>query len=97
MSAEPEQQIDQSIFTAERIKRLAKAVGIIDCYGHFRQGQDGFEALLELKRFVDEATKQLSPYGFCPHCAGKAVSRERRPDGNDTCVNGHVYPSRAAR
>lgn len=35
-------------------------------------------------------------YGFCPICGAPGVSRERRPNGNDTCQNGHVYPSREA-
>lgn len=38
----------------------------------------------------------LSAYGFCPHCGAKGKMRERRPDGNDTCEKGHVYPSRSA-
>lgn len=33
-------------------------------------------------------------YGYCPHCHGVAISRERRPNGDDTCENGHKYPSR---
>lgn len=36
---------------------------------------------------------QRSDYGRCPWCAGHGISRERRPNGNDTCENGHVYPS----
>lgn len=40
-------------------------------------------------------------YGICPICfdAGvmtPGVSRERRPDGNDECAKGHVYPSKDA-
>lgn len=38
----------------------------------------------------------LDDYGQCPHCRGKVVQRERRLNGNDTCENGHVYPSRAS-
>lgn len=34
------------------------------------------------------------PYGKCPKCGGKGVTRERRLNGNTTCENGHVYPSR---
>lgn len=34
-----------------------------------------------------------SPYGYCPHCGAAALVRERRPNGNDTCANGHIYPS----
>ena len=36
------------------------------------------------------------PYGFCPVCGEPGNERERRPDGNDTCVNEHTYPSRNA-
>lgn len=32
-------------------------------------------------------------YGYCPTCGSAGKSRERRPMGNDTCVQGHVYPS----
>ncbi len=32
-------------------------------------------------------------YGLCPKCGSVGVSRERRPNGNDRCVNGHEYPS----
>ena len=35
-------------------------------------------------------------YGYCPHCGAPGKTRERRPNGNDTCENGHVYPSSAA-
>ncbi len=34
-----------------------------------------------------------SPYGHCPQCGAPGVTRERRPNGNDTCEAGHVYPS----
>lgn len=32
-------------------------------------------------------------YGYCPECQAPGVSRERRPNGNDQCANGHTYPS----
>lgn len=35
-------------------------------------------------------------YGFCPHCGEPGETRERRPNGNDTCKDGHVYPSSKA-
>ena len=34
-----------------------------------------------------------APYGYCPACGGLGLSRERRPNGNDRCENGHEYPS----
>lgn len=35
-------------------------------------------------------------YGLCPMCGAPGVIRERRPDGDDTCANGHVYPARSS-
>ena len=35
-------------------------------------------------------------YGYCPTCGAKGAMRERRPNGNDKCENGHTYPSRQA-
>jgi hypothetical protein len=34
---------------------------------------------------------------YCPQCGGEVEKRERRPNGNDICVNQHVYPSRLSR
>ncbi len=38
-----------------------------------------------------------APYGFCPQCGAAGLFRERRPNGDDTCDNGHKYPSLEAR
>lgn len=35
----------------------------------------------------------VAVYGYCPECNAKGVMRERRPNGNDKCANGHTYPS----
>ena len=40
--------------------------------------------------------KETAVYGFCPECGAEGVTRERRPNGNDRCKNGHCYPSRNA-
>ena len=32
-------------------------------------------------------------YGLCPKCGENVSIRERRPNGNDNCENGHVFPS----
>ena len=32
-------------------------------------------------------------YGYCPICGAAGWLRERRPFGDDECVNGHKYPS----
>jgi len=29
----------------------------------------------------------------CPICGGEGISREKRMNGNDSCANGHSYPS----
>jgi hypothetical protein len=36
------------------------------------------------------------PYGYCPTCGARGARRERCPNGNDHCENGHAYPSRDA-
>ena len=41
-------------------------------------------------------TRWYTPYGYCPHCGGEGITRERRINGNDTCIKGHIYPSSAA-
>lgn len=46
--------------------------------------------------YSDKPLEPDAVYGYCPHCGAKGVSRERRMDGNDTCGNGHCYPSNAA-
>jgi hypothetical protein len=38
-----------------------------------------------------------SPIGYCPKCGEPGMIRERRPNGNDQCPNGHSYPSKEAR
>lgn len=45
---------------------------------------------------TDQSNTQAAPYGYCPECGEPGVTRERRPDGDDKCVNGHRYPSRNA-
>ncbi|AFU87934.1 hypothetical protein CcrColossus_gp064 [Caulobacter phage CcrColossus] len=35
-------------------------------------------------------------YGYCPICGDHGVARQRRPNGDDTCVNNHTYPSKTA-
>lgn len=32
----------------------------------------------------------------CPECYSTIFSRERRINGNDTCQNGHTYPSKCS-
>jgi len=37
-----------------------------------------------------------NPYGFCPVCGAPGSTRGRCLNGNDTCTNGHTYPSATA-
>ena len=51
----------------------------------------------ELKKSQDKSIEsQMLPYGRCPQCNAPGVSRERRPNGNDVCRNGHSYPAKEA-
>jgi len=35
-------------------------------------------------------------YGYCPVCGIESMLRERKPNGNDRCRDGHTYPSAEA-
>jgi len=39
---------------------------------------------------------EIDSYGYCPQCGARGKARERRPNGNDICVEGHTYPSAQA-
>ena len=57
------------------------------------------ETYLEIAHLLTKGidkTLVKSTYGSCPLCGADGIMRERRPDGNDTCTNGHVYPSSKA-
>lgn len=57
------------------------------------------EFIREARRYVSAETQppRASAYGYCPVCRAPGANRERRPYGNDTCQNGHVYPSQNAK
>jgi hypothetical protein len=48
------------------------------------------------EKSIQMNTNRNSLYGYCPHCKSEIISRERRINGNDTCKNGHIFPSSAA-
>jgi hypothetical protein len=52
----------------------------------------------KVMRLLAERKEQepVAVYGYCPTCGAKGVMRERRPNGNDKCANGHTYPSSKA-
>jgi len=45
---------------------------------------------------MSDKEDSFSSCGFCPQCGKQGVLRERRFNGNDRCVAGHVYPSSKA-
>ncbi len=51
----------------------------------------------QLENTPIKSVQDVAPYGYCPTCSDIVLRRERRPDGNDTCKNGHVYPSRLSQ
>ena len=51
-------------------------------------------AMREVQRLGQEIEQEpVAVYGYCPECGATGVMRERRPNGNDKCANGHTYPS----
>jgi len=52
------------------------------------------DPMREVQRLGQEIEQEpVAVYGYCPQCGAKGVMRERRPNGNDKCANGHTYPS----
>ena len=81
---------------------LADKAGISVAYAHQIENGGGAISVEVLTRIaaalglksIDWFTEKLhAPYGLCPHCGQPGEKRGRRPNGNDTCGNGHVYPS----
>lgn len=64
------------------------------------ESEDTLDFSIKCDAFIEEArelvkqTAKSMPYGRCPICGKEGVARERRPNGNDTCKEGHVYPSK---
>ena len=52
------------------------------------------QAITAIKEALAQPEQEpVAVYGYCPECGEKGVQRERRPNGNDKCVNGHTYSS----
>ena len=51
------------------------------------------QAIIAIKEALAQTQEPVAVYGYCPECGAKGVMRERRPNGNDKCANGHTYPS----
>jgi hypothetical protein len=51
----------------------------------------------ELRERLFPPPGAVNGYGFCPHCGARVMERGRRPFGNVTCLNGHIFPSSATK
>lgn len=73
---------------------------IIEASSQARNNIDFAETWLEAVQSWEAAGKPRDephrPYGSCPTCGSPGRSRERRPNGNDMCNLGHIYPSATA-
>lgn len=90
--------------------RMHAALGLLKRQGCYHPAMDsmreeGFRHGLnigdrESEDHIGDATKMVGekchPYGYCPICGAPGVMRERRPNGDDRCANGHTYPSKDA-
>ena len=67
---------------------------ILDVLQHLADGEPVVD-LAQLSSHVDEPQPEVrsAPYGFCPQCGAPGVAREKRPNGDDVCENGHHYAS----
>lgn len=61
--------------------------------------EDGFQSAMMVRPVCPECAQgdeKRIPYGYCPVCGAIGLYRERRPDGDDVCANGHTYKSSSA-
>ena len=81
-------------------EELKQAISALQCAkrGHcdHAMADEAISALEALTQRPAAQTEREAPYGYCPECGAPGVTRERRPDGDDKCSNGHRYPSRSA-
>ena len=88
------------IFTASEVLEIVIAAGGQIVVDDNHRTDASFKMLSSTYRELTQETIYTSipllSYGRCPHCGGKVTLRERRINGNDTCEDGHVYPSRCS-
>lgn len=66
------------------------------CQYAIDSGAEGMGHCPKGKCVMPAQQESVAVYGYCPECGAKGVIRERRPNGNDKCTNGHTYSSSVA-
>jgi hypothetical protein len=89
-TASPGQGGRQRTISADRYGWICSRCGVSHAPQVMRCGCTPPEEMVKMPRL------NLSPYGRCPLCNAPGKTRERRPNGNDTCANGCTYPSKDA-
>ena len=84
--------------TQEALKLALEALESCDS-GHISDGGKQWfdeklvdKAITAIEETLAQTQEPVAVYGYCPECGAKGVMRERRPNGNDKCANGHTYP-----
>lgn len=80
----------QTASSTRRPIAIAWTCGVVPGHSHATQ-EEAWACI------VEHSQPSAYGYGLCPTCGAPGVLRERRPDGNDQCANGHWYPSRDAK
>ena len=76
------------------INQLEMIVYSVDDDGTHENRAKVQKAVTAIKKYMAQPEQEpVAVYGYCPQCGAKGVMRERRPNGNDKCANGHTYPS----
>jgi hypothetical protein len=84
--------IKEALAQPERHELQAKGEHPAPCARHCEATAFGI-VIKNLKAQLAQTQEPVAVYGYCPECGAKGVMRERRPNGNDKCANGHTYPS----
>jgi hypothetical protein len=80
--------------TQEALKVVMDALDDLLYWDNGKPEYDEARKALQVgKQALAQTQEPVAVYGYCPECGAKGVMRERRPNGDDKCANGHTYPS----
>lgn len=87
---------NQTCYTGPGAKKKAIKQGVAIEISKHNKGKANELDSLNTQLVAIELTEQNPAYGYCPFCKEVGMERERRLNGNDICINEHIYPSKDA-
>jgi hypothetical protein len=81
----------------DTIRKLLNCKRIIEGYGHFREGQDGYQALEIIEQELIKELVFKCPLGYCPHCEAPIIKSSMTVADAVICRSGHIIPKSTVR